>query len=144
MLGQFYSFAMTRNLIILLAAGIIAMLATSCDGSSGTKLTLADQKGDSEPMLFAKNHFRVLCVSCHGTTGRGDGIVGKGLNPPPRSFAKRNWQDGISDERIEKVIMEGGPSVGLSPLMAANTEPRVDEDPEVLAALVKIIRSFGR
>jgi hypothetical protein len=135
---------MTKNFLILLAAGIIAMVASSCDGNKGPKITLADQKGDSEPMKFAKNHFRTVCVSCHGTRGRGDGIAGKLITPPPRSFGKRSWQDGVSDERIAKVIIEGGPSVGLHPLMTANTEIRVEEDPEVLDALVKIIRSFGR
>ena len=144
MLGRLARFAMPRNLRILLAAGIIAMLAASCDGSKGPRLTLAEQEGDSEPMRFAKNHFKVLCVSCHGTTGRGDGIAAKGFPTPPRSFGKRSWQEQTSDERITKVILEGGLAVGLNPLMAPNFEPRVEEDPEVRDALVKIIRSFGR
>lgn len=144
MLGQFARFAMIRYLKILLLAGFVATIATSCDGDQGPRLTLAEQEGDSEPMLFAKNHFKVLCVSCHGTTGRGDGPGAKGFPTPPRSFGERIWQDQTSDERIIKVILEGGLAVGLNQLMAPNYEPRVEEDPEVMDALVQIIRSFGR
>ncbi len=32
--------------------------------------------------LYAENG----CINCHGANGRGDGPVGKTLNPPPRNF----------------------------------------------------------
>ena len=39
----------------------------------------SEQRGQS---LFQEN-----CASCHGTTGRGDGPVGKALTPPPADLA---------------------------------------------------------
>ena len=44
------------------------------------------------------------------------------------------------DERIAKVIVEGGAAVGLSEGMAANPDLKGKDD--VVAELVKIVRSF--
>jgi hypothetical protein len=62
------------------------------------------------------------------------------LEPPPRDFGDPAWQDSVSDEHIERVVAEGGPSVGLSGLMPAHP----DLDPGELAALRAHVRSFRR
>lgn len=59
-----------------------------------------------------------FCSSCHGPDGKADTAMGKALNPKPRNFTLATWQDSVNDERIAKVVKEGGASVGLSPLMA--------------------------
>jgi mono/diheme cytochrome c family protein len=79
------------------------------------------------------------CVSCHGTTGRGDG-PGAVREPKPRSFADPAWQATADDERIRTVIVRGGAAVGLDPAMAPN--PDLAGKDEVLDALVKKIRKF--
>ena len=33
-----------------------------------------------------KQKYTLYCVTCHGETGDGQGIVGKTLDPPPRDF----------------------------------------------------------
>ena len=79
------------------------------------------------------------CSSCHGESGRGDGIAGRALDPHPRNFADRRWQESTSDERIGTVIRRGGRAVGLSSLMA----PHGDLSDEQVAALVAYIRRVG-
>jgi hypothetical protein len=40
------------------------------------------------------------------------------LNPKPRNLTDIAWQKKVTDEHIKTVIRDGGPAVGLSPLMA--------------------------
>lgn len=42
--------------------------------------------GDALSATSAATQFGMLCSSCHGVSGRGDGPAGKALKPPPVSF----------------------------------------------------------
>lgn len=95
-----------------------------------------------EAMAEAKKTFDSVCVTCHGSTGHGDGPAAAGFPVKPRSFSDAEWQKSVTDEHIAKVIVQGGPAVGKSPLMPGN--PQLADKPEVVNALVKIIRDFGK
>lgn len=96
----------------------------------------------ADPAVDARNVFDTKCVVCHGNHGAGDGPGAAALNPKPRAFADASWQAGVTDEQIKKTIVEGGPAVGKSAAMAAN--PDLKDKPEVLNALVKIVRDFKK
>jgi hypothetical protein len=64
------------------------------------------------------------------------------LNPKPRDFTDSHWQQSVSDEQIKKTIIEGGPSVGKSPLMPPN--PTLKTEPATVQGLVTIVRSFSQ
>lgn len=80
------------------------------------------------------------CVTCHGNTGAGDGPGSVALVVKPRSFRDPAWQASVDNERIRKVIVDGGASVGLNEAMAPN--PDLKDKPDVQAALVKKVRSL--
>lgn len=82
------------------------------------------------------------CVPCHGANGRGDGPAGAALNPHPRNFTDRGWQSSVSTAHIAKVIANGGPSVGKSPLMPAQSD--LASNPALLRALAEYIQDFGK
>jgi hypothetical protein len=84
----------------------------------------------------------VVCASCHGETGAGDGAAAAALDPKPRDFGDAAWQDKVDDAHLKKVILEGGPAVGLAPIMAPN--PQLKDKPEVLDGLVKKIRGLKK
>jgi cytochrome c553 len=90
----------------------------------------------------ARNTFNTLCSTCHGQSGKGDGIAAASLDPKPRNYTDRAWQASITDEQIKNTIVKGGAAVGKSALMPAN--PQLENKPEVVNELVKIVRSFGQ
>jgi mono/diheme cytochrome c family protein len=82
------------------------------------------------------------CASCHGATGRGDGVASAALMPRPRNFQDRSWQANVTDEYIEKIIQHGGVALGKSPAMPPNLD--LAGRPAVLAALREYIRELGK
>ena len=85
-------------------------------------------------VVDAEERFSTICANCHGPKGMGDGPGGAALNPKPRNFHDKNWQASATDERITKVITNGGASVGLSASMAPWGSVL---SPEEVQALVK-------
>jgi mono/diheme cytochrome c family protein len=87
--------------------------------------------------------FRDTCAVCHGVTGKGDGQMAQNLNPKPRDYTDAAWQASTTDEQIKTIIMEGGQAVGKSATMPAQKNQLAGK-PEVLDALVRLIRGFGK
>ncbi|HEY2774641.1 MAG TPA: c-type cytochrome [Candidatus Binatia bacterium] len=81
------------------------------------------------------------CSTCHGPAGKGDGAAAVALNPKPRDFTSPDWQKTVTDDHIEKTIVEGGQGVGLSVLMAAN--PDLASKPDVVKSLRAHVRSLA-
>jgi mono/diheme cytochrome c family protein len=69
--------------------------------------------------------YRMYCVTCHGTTGKGDGVAAAALNPKPADFsvgafkydANGNGTKGEIDD-IKAIVHDGAAKHGGSPLMA--------------------------
>ena len=62
--------------------------------------------------------YQAYCSSCHGVGGAGDGPASIGLDPKPAAHNDGSYMNALSDEHLRKVVTEGGPAVGKSPLMA--------------------------
>lgn len=90
----------------------------------------------------AKNIFQMRCVICHGQAGKGDGPGAASLDPRPRDYSDKAWQASVTDEDLKKVIVQGGAALELSPIMPPN--PDLGQKPEVLDALIALIRSFAQ
>ena len=89
----------------------------------------------------AQTIFNERCAACHGTEGKGNGPASAALNPKPRNYTDASWQASVTDAQLRKTITLGGAAVGKSPIMPAS--PDLDEKPEVVEGLVKIVRKFG-
>jgi mono/diheme cytochrome c family protein len=118
-------------------------------GQAGDQIARADDRatgagGAASDVNLAKARqiFASQCSLCHGPAGRGDGPAAANMNPRPRDYASKEWQESVTDERIAEVIIKGGQGTGLNPMMPAN--PMLASQPEVVDALVKLIRSFVR
>ncbi len=110
----------------------------AADGADVNAGTTTKEKYTSADKKAAKLQFKTFCATCHGTTGKGDGPAAAGLDPKPRNWTDSAWQKSTTDERIFQVIKDGGPAVGLSPLMTAN--PLYQDRPGVIHALVRMVR----
>ena len=95
-----------------------------------------------DPVAEAKQLFSTVCAACHGATGVGDGPAAASLNPKPRNYSDAEWQKTVKDEEIANAILLGGAGVGKSPMMPP--QPQLKDKPEVVAALVQMIRGFGK
>jgi hypothetical protein len=97
-----------------------------------------ENPGDREAMQL----FMTQCANCHGTEGMGNGPASVALNPKPRNYTDPAWQASVTDDEIKKIILEGGAAVGKSSSMMSFS--MLKEQPEVLEALVRIVRGFAK
>jgi len=96
--------------LLTIALFLVAIIAVSATISS------AEEKGDAAK---GKESYNNTCAACHGPEGKGDGVAAAALDPKPRDLSDATYVSTLSNEHLYKVISEGGPSVGLSPMMAA-------------------------
>lgn len=66
----------------------------------------------AEVLRAGLEHYREMCVMCHGAPGIPPGEVGKGLNPPPPNLASADAQEG-SDGELFEVIARGVRMTGM-------------------------------
>jgi cytochrome c553 len=94
------------------------------------------------PVEEARTTFKTVCATCHGEDGTGNGPGAAALTPKPRNYTDKAWQSSVTDDQIRQTILMGGAAVGKSPAMPA--QPQLKEKPEVVAQLVRIVRTFGK
>lgn len=134
---------MRTLLIATLSILALTFSFTACgkkDGGGEKAATAAAPAGGAHKEAMTK--WDTLCASCHGKTGAGDGAASAALNPKPRALNDAAWQKTVDDAHLAKVILEGGPAVGLNAIMPPN--PDLKGKPEVVDALVAHIRSLDK
>lgn len=133
------------GVIVASALALAATLAACDEPGKGTKPTAsgaAAVTGVASPNEEAKTIAQNRCAMCHGSAGKGDGPQAGTMNPKPRDFSAKDWQKSISDAQIRTAIVKGGGAVGKSVLMPAN--PDLEDKPQVVEALIKIVRGYGQ
>ncbi len=141
-----------RYWMIATGCALVASFAIACgDGKGGgsttstaTAAATAAPKPASTELseVEVAKAYEMRCSSCHGKTGKGDGPGSAALNPKPRDYSDKAWQDSVTDEQITKTIIYGGAAVGKSPSMPG--APDLEQKPKLVAALVKKVRSFAK
>jgi mono/diheme cytochrome c family protein len=114
-------------------AALALVAAAGCHRNTSARLAAVP--------VEARDFFSSRCASCHGIDGSGNGPAAASLNPHPRNFGDPSWQRGVTDERLRRVIVEGGAAVGGSFLMPPN--PDLRGRPDMVGNLVALIRALG-
>lgn len=71
-------------------------------------------KPTDELIAQGKTLYESNCSSCHGSEGKGDGIAGAGLNPPPRNLQSPDgWKNGRKIWQLYKTLEEGIPGTAM-------------------------------
>jgi cbb3-type cytochrome c oxidase subunit III len=60
-----------------------------------------------ESIAAGQNLFAKQCSSCHGDTGKGDGMQGEDMDPKPANLTDADWKHGDTDGEIFVVIRDG-------------------------------------
>ena len=97
---------------------------------------------ETEADRTAMQLFMTECAKCHGTEGLGNGPSSVALNPKPRNYTDPAWQASVTDDEIKRIILEGGGAVGKSAAMMSFSA--LKDQPDVLDALVRIVRGFAK
>ncbi len=139
--------------IRIVAASCLAFATVACGGATSepsaakpaeaataTATAAGGGRSAGDAAAEAKSIFTTRCAPCHGAEGKGDGAASKALVPPPRSFHDAVWQDSVTDEHIERIVMYGGAAVGKSPTMPNN--PDLVAKTDVVQALRQHVRSL--
>jgi mono/diheme cytochrome c family protein len=132
------------GLVISVATSLISFAGVRAQTISQGTTMAASSEGQTisaSARTEAASLFRDRCAVCHGLNGDGKGPVAGNLNPKPVDFRDRKWQRSVTDEKIAKAIVYGGPAVGLSLSMSAN--PDLEKRPDLVAALVGHIRNLA-
>ena len=135
-----------RNLsLVVLILGLAAGCGKKTESPQAEPTTTAAIPAAApavSPADEARTTFKTVCATCHGEGGLGNGPGAASLTPKPRNYTDKAWQASVTDDQIKQTIVMGGAAVGKSPIMPA--QPQLKEKPEVVAALVQIIRTFGK
>jgi mono/diheme cytochrome c family protein len=94
-----------------------------------------------------KETFKMICATCHGETGKGDGPGGAGLQPPPRDFSKAQFKFDTNkngkageDADLKAVISKGAAEFGGSPLMTPWAGTLSDADIDNVIAVIRSLK----
>jgi mono/diheme cytochrome c family protein len=77
--------------------------------------------------------YQTRCSPCHGPDGKAATPTAQALNPKPRDHTDGAYMNQLSNEHLAKVIKNGGPAVGKSPIMPAQTDLNDQQVEDVIA-----------
>lgn len=95
----------------VVAAGASALFSFVFAGAVG--VFGAGAPTDKASVAAGKKLYDTNCATCHGPKGKGDGVASKGLNPPPRNFAKDKFKFGKDDASLFKTLAKGSPGTAM-------------------------------
>lgn len=141
---------------------VLVLAALACGGSSGSALGAppVPQTPQSAPYLLpapagvpvaggygvaarGQGDYATYCAPCHGSRGRGDGPLARMLVPRPARHSDTAFMNALSDEYLFRLLKEGGPALGKSPLMGAWSKNVSDQQIRDLVAFLRSLAEPG-
>ena len=89
----------------------LVVLALACGESAAADAYGVAARGQRD--------YATYCAPCHGSSGGGDGPLAPMLVPRPARHSDAALMNALSDEYLFRLLNEGGPALGKSPLMGA-------------------------
>lgn len=84
----------------------------------------------------ARQLYESHCAFCHGVAGKGDGVAGGALNPPPTDLTTSEFWKTRTTDQLRDAIMNGKPGTAMVPF-------RSTLKPDQVEALVEYLGSFA-
>jgi cytochrome c oxidase cbb3-type subunit 2 len=98
--------------------------------------------GEAVPPGRPAQLFREYCSACHGSTGRGDGALGRQITRPPRDLARAEWLflSRLARGEAERLALARIIKFGVRGSEMAGREYLTDAEVAALAAYVQSLR----
>ena len=77
--------------------------------------------------------YQTRCAPCHGPDGKAATPTAQALTPKPRDHTDGAYMNQLSQEHLVKVIKNGGPAVGKSPIMPPNPDLNDQQMDDIIA-----------
>jgi mono/diheme cytochrome c family protein len=90
---------------------IVSLLAAACFWFFATKTALAQNAAEGKKLYVS------YCATCHGETGKGDGMAARSLPVKPADHTNGTVMNQLSDQFLRDIISKGGSAVGKSSFM---------------------------
>jgi mono/diheme cytochrome c family protein len=110
-------------------------------------LAIAPSAALAADLAKGKETFKMICATCHGESGKGDGPGGQGIQPPPRDFTKGDFKFDANkngkvgeDADLKLVISKGAAEFGGSPLMTPWAGALSDTDIDNVIAVIRSLK----
>lgn len=124
---------------LALGFGLVLLSGTILNEPPGGKVTVIPVNPiapNQDSVLLGQELYEIHCQLCHGITGRGDGLVGISLNPPPADLRIHTTPGVHPDGQLFVWISEGFPNSVMPTYEDKLTE-------EEIWNLVNYIRTFS-
>ena len=115
---------------------------------SALALAIAPISAHAADLAKGKETYKMICETCHGPTGKGDGPGAQGIQPSPRDFSKGEFKfDGNKngktgeDADLKAVISKGAAEFGGSPLMTPWAGAISDADIDNVIAVIRSLKA---
>ena len=109
---------------------VVVVLATAAAVLSGTVSPAEAADIDAGKALYEQR-----CAPCHGPDGKANTPTAQALQPPPRDHSDGVYMNALTDSHLFRVIKEGGPAVGKSPIMPPQFDLKDDQLNDIVAFL---------
>ncbi len=88
---------MKRILILFIVLLLVSVSTINAQNRNWSAPPDADKivnplKGSTDATKSGKKLYQQMCALCHGDLGKGDGIAGTALDPPPGNFTSKKVQ----------------------------------------------------
>jgi len=90
-----------------------------------------------------RGDYATYCAPCHGTHGDGRGPLAQMLVPRPPRHSDPAFMNARSDEYLFRLLKDGGPAFGKSPLMGAWSRILSDGQIRDLIAYMRSLAEIG-
>ncbi|HEV8131014.1 MAG TPA: cytochrome c [Acidobacteriota bacterium] len=84
--------------------------------------------------------YNKACVKCHGTEGKGDGPAAKVIKTPMGDLTSKAKMAQYSDDKLYKMISEGGQAIGKSKIMLPQKGKLSESEIKAVIAHIKTLQ----
>lgn len=95
------------------AARLAQAPETKAPNAADPEVLVNPAAGDAQSIAVGEKLYSSSCRECHGRSGKGNGVSGEGLDPPPANLVDGQWKHGATDGAMFVVIRDGVRRTGM-------------------------------